>query len=125
MKKWKFINKTKEKDASLLKGDNIVECTLQPHESSTEVKPQTTDRPIKVYTETLFTTDPTKKQIPLQEEQAKKPYKRTSWENSSTIERNVDAIVLKHTAKKQNPPKSNDLNSIVDDILSKKKKMKR
>ena len=80
-----------------------------------------TEKTIKEYNETLYTKDYEKKPSTNSSEKTQS-LKRSSWENLSTIEREVDDIRYKKNLSVNQIKKSKDTDFKVDFVLSKKKR---
>jgi|WetSurMetagenome_2_1015567.scaffolds.fasta_scaffold411749_1 hypothetical protein len=87
---------------------------------TTQEHPQT---PIKEYNETLYSKDLTQKKPATLSSQEKQQIRRTTWENTETIERNVDNLDINQTESvSSRVQKGVDTEKKVDFILLKKKK---
>ena len=82
-------------------------------EVNVETSEETEELPITEYHETLYSSDhPSKK--------GKETWKRKSWESTSTIEKNVDAIDKKKIVYKQTSAGSDGIERKVDRLFSSK-----
>jgi hypothetical protein len=86
-----------------------------------EIKEEFEDRPIKEYNETLYSKGSGQKQ-PLYISDRKQSLKRTSWEDSKTIELNIDNMGRRLLRPSGSSIKTqDDTDKKVDRILLKKK----
>ncbi len=82
-------------------------------EVNVETSEETEELPITEYHETLYSSEHTSKN-------GKETWKRRSWESTSTIEKNVDAIDKKKTVYKQTSAGSDGIERKVDRLFSSK-----
>ncbi len=88
-----------------------------------DTKQETTDVPIKVYNETLYSEGFAQKQSKTPYPEKKQPFKRTSWENPETIEQTVDNMRRRQSESTANSTQTrDDTDKKVDFILLKKKR---
>lgn len=87
-----------------------------------EIIDEPKETPIKEYNETLFSKGSKETQQSAASPEKKQPLKRTSWENSDTIEQNVDKMRQHKTELgTRSTPCTEDINKKVDFIFLKKK----
>jgi hypothetical protein len=122
---WNLLNRLKKKE----KEQTDKKLTTEELQESEEkqIKPETREEtkevPIKVYNETLYSKGFAQKQSKTPYPEEKQPLKRTSWENSETIEHTVDSMRPKQTESTANSTqKKDDTDKKVDFILLKKKR---
>jgi len=82
-------------------------------EVNVETSEETEELPITEYHETLYSSEHTSKN-------GKETWKRRSWESTSTIEKNVDAIDKKKIVYKQTSAGSDGIERKVDRLFSSK-----
>lgn len=82
-------------------------------EVNVETSEETEELPITEYHETLYSSEHTSKN-------GKETWKRRSWESTSTIEKNVDAIDKKKIVYKQTSAGSDGIEKRVDRLFSSK-----
>lgn len=82
-------------------------------EVNVETSEETEELPITEYHETLYSSEHTSKN-------GKETWKRKSWESTSTIEKNVDAIDKKKIVYKQTSAGSDGIERKVDRLFSSK-----
>ena len=93
---------------------------IQPSEQEpVETEEKQEDKPVTEYHETLYSkgTAPKKTESTPSEE----PWKRKSWENASTIEKNVDKIDPEKSEQQHKTSEIEDIEQKVDRLLAKKK----
>jgi hypothetical protein len=122
--KWKLFNRSKgtqEKQTDVETSmENIGETEQKPMNPETREEPQAT--PIKEYNETLYSKGSVQKQPAIAPPASKQPLKRTSWENTKTIEQNIDTMGRKQTEQQGiRIQTNNDTDKKVDYLLLKKK----
>lgn len=125
MPKWKLFNRSKTSDETSTEGKTTTVYLENPEKKTSDITPPQKTKPVKEYNETLFSRNPPIKTGKKHCEDLKEPVKRTSWENTKTIERNIDTMNKTHpqpyTGYLQEGP---NLDKKIDQILL-KKKMKR
>ena len=121
MTKWKLFNWSKKEEISVK--NKTMNHDMQKFKKKPKI-PQIkkeTEKTIKEYNETLYTKDYEKKPSTNSSEKTQS-LKRSSWENLSTIEREVDDIRYKKNLSVNQIKKSKDTDFKVDFVLSKKKR---
>jgi hypothetical protein len=123
--KWKLLNRLKKKEEVQTNMKVATEETQEPDDK--QIKPdttqETTDTPIKVYNETLYSKGFAQKQSKTLDTEKKQPLKRTSWENPETIEHTVDSMRRQQSESTvTNTQIKDDTDKKVDFILLKKKR---
>jgi hypothetical protein len=120
--KWKLFKRSETSDESKTEGKTTT-IYLKASEEKPSVKlPPQKSKPVTEYNETLFSRDTPIKKEKKTGEQIREPTKRTSWENTKTIERNIDTIDKTHPQPYKGYSKEDiDLDRKIDQILSKKK----
>ena len=122
MSKWKLFHRSKGKEEVPTKVETTSEYVEKREEKKLDIPSEQVPKPIKEYNETLFSIDSTLKPAKKYSEEGKESLKRTSWENTRTIEQNIDTM-----KKTQSEPfridsqKNIDVDRKVDQILLKKK----
>lgn len=127
MAKWNLLNRSKTKKQEYPEGTLQKEEKQEPTKKQTkpEITKEPRELPIKEYNETLYSKDSVKKQQKTTSlEEKNQPLKRTSWENTETIEQNIDN--MRRTHQEIGRP-SNQMGEITDkkvDLILLKKKRK-
>lgn len=134
MARWKLFGRSKSKEEETIKEIDIpiqepekiekpVEEAPEDKESVEEINEEVVEKPeetsVPEHHETLYSEG----HAPKKSEESKpseEPWKRSSWENPSTIEKNVDDIEQKKIEKRKTS-ESSDIEEKVDKLLAKKK----
>jgi len=125
--KWKIFGKSKPKKEDKSECEEIVHPEpkeiLEPEEEIIIETKQDTEEPTVIeYRKTLYSEGYAPKKDKISSKTNEEPWKRRSWENMSTIEKNVDGISKKKMETKTSiQTKSSDTDKKVDKLLSKKK----
>ena len=125
MVRWKLRSRSKStKDA-----DGHIEGTpkettepLQSQEPLRKEPPEPEENPVLDYNEVLYTQPTYVKKGSFSPDPKKEQKQRTSWENPSTVEQNVDRIgITKTETVASNPHVSDHIEKKVDRLIAKKK----
>ncbi len=125
MVKWKLFNWLKTKEEVETNGKLATEEIQKSEEKQIKpkIKEEAKEVPIKEYNETLYSKGFAQKEPMALYQEKKQPLKRTSWENSETIEHTVDSMRQKQKGTRTNSTQTIiDTDKKVDFILLKKKK---
>jgi hypothetical protein len=119
--KWKLFNRSEKKIQTETERTSEHRQETEETPLIEEIKEESEKLPTKEYNETLYSKGSGQKQ-PASISEKKQPLKRTSWENSETIEINVDKMGRKQIVALKNRVKTrDDTDQKVDRILLKKK----
>ena len=125
MARWKLRSRsktTKDTDDQVDIVPTETKKPLKPQETSQQEHPEPEEAPVKEYNEVLYAQSIPVKKVSFSPESKKEPKQRTSWENPSTIEQNVDRIGnTKADAVASNPNVSDQIEKKVDRLIAKKK----
>ena len=129
MSRWKIFGKTKQKEEPQPSHDGIPQeqPRITPPPSFEEVKEpvqeteQPKEQPITEHHETLYTKGDEPKQEKKAAQPRETPWRRTSWENPETIEKNIDTLEKNPKKDSQKSYDSLDIEEKVDRLIAKKK----
>lgn len=118
MPQWKIFKRSEEKKQTNTE-PSLAKAKTEEDKKQKETPKQ--EKPIKEYSETLYSID-VSKPVKKYDEETKEPMKRTSWESSRTIELNIDQ--MRKNQKEHfvgDRQKNIDVERKVDQIFLKKK----
>lgn len=126
MVRWKLRNRSKPAQNTTGETDTAHVETREPSQPINNTTQLVTNEheeiPVKEYNEVLYPQTAPPKRVSIPTEPRKEPMHRTSWENPSTIEHNVDTIGRKKTEIiTLHSQTSDEVERKVDRLLAKKK----